>query len=236
MATEVKQKKVTDETPEKKSSEEKVVETAKHFWERNSKFITYVVTALVLVVGGWFVYKNYFVAPEEQKAEEMIWRAQSYYSVDSFAKALNGDGQSAGFLRVINRHGGTKAGNLAKFYAGSCFLEMGDFNNAIKYLKDFSTDVKTLNVRANGLLGDAYSELGKKQEAIEYYTKAGKIWEEDDVNSPEYLFRAGQIAAELGKNKEAIELFNEVKEKYPEHPRVRMGEVERYLGKLGEVK
>lgn len=232
MATEVKQQQVTGQTPDK-SSEDRVVESARHFWDRNSKFITYVVTALVLGVGGYFVYKNYFVAPEEQKAEELIWRAQSYYKIDSFAKALNGDGQSQGFLRVISRHGGTKAGNLAKFYAGSCYLELGDFNNAVKYLKDFSTDQPALKVRANGLLGDAYSELGKKQEAVDYYTKAGSAWQEDEVNSAEYLFRAALLNQELGKNKEAIALLKQIKDKYPMAPRAREADV--YLGKLGDL-
>jgi tetratricopeptide (TPR) repeat protein len=232
MATEVKQKLVTGQTPEK-TSEERVVDSARHFWDRNSKFITYVGVALVLLVGGYFAYTNYFVEPEERKAEELIWRAQSYYSVDSFAKALSGDGQTQGFLRVISRHGGTKAGNLAKFYAGSCYLELGDFNNAIKYLKDFETDQPALKVRANGLLGDAYSEQGKKQEAIEYYTRAGNAWEDDDINAPEYLFRAALLNQELGKNKEAIALLKQIKDKFPMSPRA--NEVDKYLGKLGDV-
>jgi tetratricopeptide (TPR) repeat protein len=232
MATEVKQKQVTGQ-PSEKSSEDKVVDNARHFWERNSKFITYVVTALVVVIGGYFLYKAYVVAPEEAKAEELIWRAQNYYKVDSFAKALNGDGQAAGFLRVISRHGGTRAGNLAKFYAGSCYMELGDFNNAIKYLKDYDADQPLLKIRTYGLLGDAYVELGKKQEALDNYTKASTAWEEDDVNTPEYLFRAAMINSELGKTKEAIAQLKQVKEKYPMHPRA--NEADKFLGKLGDL-
>jgi tetratricopeptide (TPR) repeat protein len=233
MATEVKQKKVT-EPASNKSSEDRVVETARHFWERNNKFITYVLVALLVVVGGFFAYRNYVVAPAEQKADEMIWRAENYYKVDSFAKALNGDGQSAGFLRVISRHGGTRAGNLAKFYAGSCYLELGDFNNAVKYLKEFKTDEIVMKVRKFGLLGDAYSELGKKNEAVENYLKAASIWEDDNVNTPEYLFRAALLYQDLGKNKEAIDLLQKIKDKYPQHQRAR--EADLYLGKLGELK
>jgi tetratricopeptide (TPR) repeat protein len=232
MATEVKQKQATGQTTEV-SSEEKVVQTARQFWDRNSKFITYTLGVLVLVVGGYFVYKTMFVAPEEKKAEEMIWKAQEYYKVDSFAKALNGDGVNPGFLRVISRHGGTKAGNLAKFYAGSCYLELGDFNNAIKYLKDFSTSQPALKVRAYGLLGDAYSELGKKQEAIEYYTKAGNAFKDDEVNAPEYLFNAALLHQELGKNKEAIALLKRIKDEYPDAARAL--DVDKYLARMGEV-
>lgn len=231
MATEVKQKQVPEQSTEK-SSEERLVDSARTYWERNSKFISYTVIVLVLAVGGYFAYSNFVVAPEERKAEELIWKAQEYYKVDSFAKALNGDGQSAGFLRVISRHGGTKPGNVAKFYAGSCYLQLGDFINAIKYLKEFSTDQPALQVRVNGLLGDAYSELGKKQEAADYYTKAGTIYQDDDINSPEYLFRAALMNQELGKNKEAANLFKQLKDKYPTSQHVL--EADKYLGKMGE--
>ena len=232
MATEVKPKQATGPI-EGKSSEEKVVETARHFWDRNSKFIIYVIVGLVLVVGGYFAYTNFVVAPEEKKAEDLIWKAQDFYKVDSFAKALNGDGQTAGFLRVISRHGGTKSGNLAKFYAGSCYLELGDFNNAVKYLKDFETDQPALKVRGYGLLGDAYSELGKKQEAVDNYTKAGNAWADDDVNAPEYLFRAALLNQELGKTKEAVALLKQIRDKYPASARA--GEVDKYLGKMGDL-
>jgi predicted negative regulator of RcsB-dependent stress response len=232
MATTVKQKQATDPTTEK-SSEDRVVESAKHFWERNSKFITYVVTGLVLVVGGYFAYVNFMVKPDEEKAEELIWKAQSFYKVDSFAKALNGDGQTQGFLRVVSRHGGTKAGNLAKFYAGVCYLKLGDFNNAVKYLKEFETDVPVLKVRAFGCLGDAYSMLGKKQEAIDNYTKAGNAYDDDDVNAPEYLYRAAMINADMGKTKEAATLLKQLKDKFPASNRA--AEADKYLGKLGDL-
>jgi tetratricopeptide (TPR) repeat protein len=74
--------------------------------------------------------------------------------------------RSKGVLYVINNYGGTKAANLAKYYAGLSYLKLGDFNNAVKYLKDFSTDAKQIQLMAYGALGDAYSELNKKDEAI----------------------------------------------------------------------
>src|SRR6202044_3961621 len=110
---------------------------------------------------------------------------------------------------------GTRAANLASFYAGSCYLKTGDFNNAIKYLKDFSTDAPQVQARAYGMLGDAYSELKKNNEAVEEYKKAGNLFAKDDIISPEYLFRAGYLYESMGKNQEAIEMYQEIKDKYP---------------------
>ena len=231
MATEVKQ--VSEKNAEK-NADQRVVDRAQNFWSKNSKIIVYSLTVVVLIVGGFFIYNNYFKAPEEAKANEAIWRAEQYYKIDSFRLALNGDATTPGFLKVISRHGGTKAGDLAKFYAGSSYLQLGDFNNAVKYLKDFSTDVDELQLRATGLLGDAYAELGKNGEAVELYKKAGRLMEKDNFNSPEYLFRAGYLYETMNKNKEAIEMYKEIKEKYPNSQRG--FDIDKYLARLGETK
>jgi tetratricopeptide (TPR) repeat protein len=231
MATEVKQ--VPEQSTEPRSAEDRVVDTARDFWTNNSKVITYVIAGLVVVIGGYFAYKNFYKAPQEEKAAEAIWKAEDYFKQDSFNLALNGDGLNPGFLKAISKYSGTKAGDLSKFYAGSCYLHMGDFNNAIKYLKDFSTDQLEVKVRATGLLGDAYSEMGKKQDALDYYKKAGTLFEDDDVNSPEYLFRAAMLDQELGKSKDAIDLLHMIKDKYPQSQRA--FEADKYLGKLGDL-
>jgi tetratricopeptide (TPR) repeat protein len=206
---------------------------AQQFWQRNSKLLLYAVALVILLVAGFFVYKIYVVAPEEQKASEAIWKAEDYYRKDSARLALNGDGPNPGFLKIISKYGGTKSGKLAKFYAASCYMKLGDFNNAIKYLKDFSTDDKLVSVRANGLLGDAYAETGKKAEAADQYLKAGKLFPEDNYNSPEYLFRAGLLYQDLGKNKDAIDAFKIIKDKYSASERGM--DIDKYLARLGSL-
>lgn len=231
MATEVKK-----EAPVQTTSQEKVVRHTQEFWTRNSQRITYAVVAVVVLVGGFFVYRNYFKLPAEEKANEAIWRAQALYKVDSFRLALNGDGSrdNPGFLKIISRNSGTNAANLARFYAGVCYLQLGDYKNAVKYLEDFSTDQKEVKLRAYGLLGDAYSEMGRNDKALENYNKAATIFEEDEVNSSEYLYRAAQLYDKVGKHKEAITAFEKLREKFPLSPRAY--DAEKYLARLGETK
>ena len=230
MANEVKQPTATPD----KTSEEKVVKAAKQAWNKSGKMITYALVAVVLIVGGYFAYNQLVKKPEDLKAGTAMWKAQEYFKIDSFSLALNGDGTHQGFLRIINNYGGTPSGNLARFYAGACYLQLGDFNNAVKYLKDFSTSSKPIQVRHNGLLGDAYSELGKKQEAVDQYKKAGTVFPEDNINAPEYLFRAALLQKDLGKTKEAIETLHLIRDKYPMSPRG--FEVEKVLAKMGDTK
>jgi tetratricopeptide (TPR) repeat protein len=90
-----------------------------------------------------------------------------------------------------------------------------DFNNAIKYLKEFSTNAKQIQMAAYTALGHAYAEAGKKEDAVEYYKKAGNAFTEDENNTAENLFFAGALLETMNKNKEALELYKTIKEKYP---------------------
>ncbi len=204
------------------------------FWNKNSKYIIYVFVAILLIVGGYFAYRQLVQIPEEKKASEAMFKAEEYFRMDSVQLALNGDGTNPGFVKIISNYGGTKSGNLAKFYAGASYLKMGDFQNAIKYLKDFSTDDKLVAVRAAGLLGDAYAESGKKKEAADEYKKAGTLYPSDNFNSPEYLFRAGLLFEELGNKESAIQMYSTIKEKYSNTQQGR--DIEKYLARLGEYK
>jgi tetratricopeptide (TPR) repeat protein len=215
-------------------TEKNPVAQAQKYWSGYSKQISYALGIIVLLVGGFFGYKYFIQEPKEKKAFEAMFHAEEYYRMDSVRKALQGDNINAGFLKIISRYGGTKAADLSSFYAGSCYMKLGDYNNAVKYLKDFSTPALQVQARTYGLLGDAYSELNKKEEAVAEYKKAGTLFDKDDLISPEYLFRAGYLYESMGKNKEAIEMYQLIKDKYPNSQRGY--DIDRYLGRLGAVK
>jgi len=213
--------------------EKNPVADIQNMWERYGKQASYVLLTIIVIVAGFFAYRNLISEPNEKKAIEAMFRAEQYYRMDSARLALNGDNINAGFLKVIARYGSTKAGNMASFYAGSCYLKLGDFNNAIKYLKDFSTSVKQLQERDYGLLADAYSELNRKEEAAEQYKKAGTFFEKDELLSPEYLFRSGYLYESMGKTQDAVAMYRLIKDKYPTSPRG--ADIDKYLARLGSI-
>lgn len=210
-----------------------LISRATGFWAANGKKVLTTLSILMVVVIGIFAYKNLISEPKEAKASEAMFRAQDYFGQDSVRMALNGDNINPGFLKIIDKFSGTKVANLAHFYAGSCYLKLGDFSKAIVQLKDFSTDSKQIQARALSLLGDAYSELGKKEEAAQNYSKAGKMFDKDDFNSPEYLFRAGYLYESIGKNKDAIDMYKIIKEKYAKSERG--FDIDKYLARLGVI-
>jgi tetratricopeptide (TPR) repeat protein len=197
------------------TSEIPALKSVQGFWKQYQKFITGFVVAGVVIVGGWYGYKTFIVEPKEEKAAEALFKAEEYFRMDSSNLVLNGDGQNRGALYVIKNYSGTKAANLAHYYAGISYLKLGDFNNAVKYLKDFSTNAQQIQLLAYGALGDAYAELNKKDDAISFYKKAATAFETDENNSAEYLFRAAMLMETTGKTKEALEAYKQIKEKFP---------------------
>lgn len=217
-----------------------VVERAKDFWAKYNKPVMIVCAVIILVAGGYLGYKKFYKEPNEEKASDALFKAEGYQRTallspnpDSLIKlALNGDGANVGFLRVMSKYKGTAAANVAKLYTGECYLILNDNANAVKYLKDFSTDSKFFQARAYKLLGDAYADLGKTKDAFDNYKKAANEFKEDEENSSEALFLAAYLAqTKMNDNKQAIELFKELKEKFPNTQRG--SEADKYLARLG---
>ncbi|TAE07982.1 MAG: hypothetical protein EAY72_13735, partial [Bacteroidetes bacterium] len=90
-----------------------------------------------------------------------------------------------------------------------------NYADAVKYLKDFSTDVPQVQMMAYGALADAQSELKSTDDAIANYKKAASTFTKDEGNSSEYLFKAALLSEVNGKTEEATKLYKELKEKFP---------------------
>src|SRR5690606_15446369 len=131
------------------------------------------------------------------------------FEADSLNKALNGDARYKGLSAIADEYSGTKAGNLAKFYAGVIYLKQGKFQEAIDRLEDFSSDDLILQGRAYALIGDANMELNKANEAAEMYMKAAN-YKANEYFAPQYLMKAG-VAYEAAKNyKEAANVYDKI--------------------------
>ncbi|MCF8213743.1 MAG: tetratricopeptide repeat protein [Chitinophagaceae bacterium] len=217
------------------TGDQEVVDKAIGFWENNSKKIITVSVAIIVVVGGYLGYKNLIQLPKEQKANEELFAAENNFRKDSFNLALNGSGSTPGLLKVISKYSGTKAANLAHYYAGASYLQMGEYQKAVDQLSDFSANgAKQVEAKAEGLLGDAYAELKKNDDAIAHYKNAGTIFGEDQAISSEYLFRGAMLSEMTGKTDQAIELYQILKDKYPRTDKGFI--VDKYLARLGIVK
>ncbi len=226
-----------------------VIERAKGFWAKYSKPVTYVGLIVILAIGGWYGYKNFIKLPKEKKANEAIFPAESLFdkmatsgfNKDSVNIVLNGgslDGAIiTGLLKVISSYDGTNAGNRAKYMTGACYLQIKQFDKAVKYLKDFDGNgASQVQSKAYVMLGHAYAEQKKTDDALDYYKKAAVVNEKDEFISADALMLAASYADAMGKSKDAVELYQKLKDKYPTSIAVKSGDVDKYLARLGTLK
>jgi len=200
-------------------------------YELNQKPINTIVAIIVIAIVGYFGYMKLYKAPRDEKAATAVSYAQRYFQADSMNLALNGDGQHPGFLTIMKRYSGTSTANLCQYYAGVCYLQMGDFNNAIKYLKEFDGKGTLIEFQADGDLGDAYMESGNTKKAIEYYNKAAAS--NDDLMTPTFLYRAGLAYEKDNQIEEAKKAYTRIRNEYPRSTQAR--DMDKYLAHLGVV-
>lgn len=200
------------------------------FFQKYQSPILIVLFAVVISVGGVYAYNRFIKQPKEEKAAEAIYKVEQFFGMDSSNLVINGDGTTKGALSIIKNYDGTKAADRARYYAGISYLKLKDFNNAIKYLKEFSTDSKPVQMLAYTNLGHAYAEAGKKDDAVESYKKAANTFADDDNGAAENLALAAGLLQSMNKNKEALELYKEIKSKYPNTNKA--SEADKYIYKL----
>lgn len=195
-------RKVTSEDIDTVVAVKEVAAPTKPFWEQYQRPLLYGLAAILVLAAAWWGYKNLIVAPKQKEAVSVMWQAQQQFERDSFKMALeNPGGGFDGFLTIIDKYGSTPAGNAAKYYAGVCYLQMGDFDNARKYIEDFSPTGDLLPIMKYGILGDIYSEQKDMAKAADMYEKAVDAGN-NDVLAAMYLKRLGLLHEYQG-NKDA---------------------------------
>lgn len=202
-----------------------------HWYEENKKMINNVLIGILAVVVGIVAYTRFYKGPRVDKANDAIFRAQTYFGMDSLNWALNGDGNNLGFLKIMDKYSGTPAANLSHYYAGVCYLKKGDFKNAEKHLKDFDGKGTMVTYVAKGALGDAYMEQGKTEDAISAYLEAAAD-KENSLVTPIYLERAAMAYEMKNKNDDAKKLYRRIKDEFPNSTAAR--NIDKYLARLGD--
>lgn len=203
---------------EQKNHQEMNVEEAigqsEAFIIKHKTTIIGVVAAIIIIIAGVMLYKHYISVPKEAKAEAAIFKAEQYFGQDAFELALNGDSLgNMGFIKIADEFGSTKSGELAKAYAGISYAQLGNYEEAIKYLNEFSGDDQMITPAVLGALGNCYANLDQLDKATATLLKASD--EADNTTlSPTYLIQAGLIFEKQGKLDDAIAAYTKIKEKY----------------------
>ncbi|HSQ46257.1 MAG TPA: tetratricopeptide repeat protein [Lutibacter sp.] len=196
---------------------------SEQFIQKNQNIIFIVLGVVVASILGYLAYQKYVKAPQEKEAANELAFPKAYFenainntvAADSlFTLALKGADGKYGFVDIADEYSGTKAGNLANYYAGISYLRLKQYKEAIDYLEDFSSKDELLGPVAKGAIGDAFADINQPQDAFDYYIKAAEL-KDNNFSTPLFLFKAGNTAMELENYSKAQELFERIKNDYP---------------------
>tara|TARA_Y100000768_G_scaffold378760_1_gene353571 strand:- start:7 stop:717 length:711 start_codon:yes stop_codon:yes gene_type:complete len=179
---------------------------SEEFVKKNQNLI-FIISGVLVAFILIFSFFNYFKETQNGDAQQEMFQAVYYYEQDSLVKALNGDGNNYGFLEIIDEYSLSEAANLSKFYAGSSYLKLGNYNNAINYLSDFSSSDYLLQARAFSLIGDAYVELSDFDNAIYFFQKASD-YNPNEFFTPSYLIKLALVHERVNDFKSALNCYS----------------------------
>ena len=208
---------------------EEALGKTEQFVEKNQKLLMYAIMGIIIVVLVYFGYQKFYISPMDKNAQDQIFMAQKYFEMDSLSRALYGDGNALGFLDIIDDYGRTKTGNLAKYYAGICYLRMGNFEEAIEYLESHDPVDQNVGPMALGAIGDAYMELNEPDRAVAYYLEAANDVD-NDFTSPMFLYKAGMTYEMLGAYEDAYDAYNRIFMEY--YKSVEARSIERNIARM----
>lgn len=179
------------------------------------------VAAVIVVVAGVILYKNYISAPREAEASTELAKSQMLFNGQQYDQAL------AGFQKVQSDYSGTDAGNLANLYVALCYAHQAkpDWAKALENAEKFSTsDDEMISPASQMALGDIYANNNQNDKAVDCFKKAAKMADAeaaDNVNlsiAPLALRKAGILLESEGKKAEALEIYKEIKKTYVNSP------------------
>ncbi len=220
MAEQEKQHDGLDEVNEALTKTEQII-------EKYQKQIMFSVLAVVVVVTVILALRQYHFLPKEERAQADLFRGEFFFQDGDYKTAIEGNGGDYnGFEAIISENGSTKAGNLAKAYAGVSYMRLGDYQKAIKHLDSFSASDVLISPAIIGAIGDCYVELDQTQKAITYFEKAAKQ-ANNELISPIYLKKAGIAYESLSQYPDAVKAYQAIKDQYPTS--MEANDIEKYI-------
>ena len=194
--------------------------------EKNQNKLTWSITIIALVVTGVLALNTYVIKPKAVEVSNENAKAVAYFMQGDWEKALNGDdAECVGFQTIADEYKMYQGGKLAALYAGVCYYQLGQYEEAAAYLNKFSANDLTIEPAALQLLGDAYVQMDDYAKAVKAFESAAKSG--NDIIAPMSLKKAGLVYLELGNKAAAKKAFETIKSDYPASTEAQ--DIEKYI-------
>jgi tetratricopeptide (TPR) repeat protein len=196
------------------------------FYYENKKYISYSITAIIVLIIATVVYANNRRASNERATAE-LGKVFQYYDAGQYQQAIDGMPESGvmGLRNIVENYVGPSA-ELARFYLANCYYSVGNYDEALYQFKNFDGRGEVLVASALAGAGACYDAKGDHPNAARYYEKAFEASPNSPLG-PEYLHLSARHYALAGQKDRALTLFRRIKKDYPNSSYAR--EVDRYI-------
>lgn len=190
--------------------------------QSNPKVVVWSCVAVAAVVAIILLYVYVIRQPGQNAANNALGQADIELLMGNDSIAL------AKYQQVAADHG-YDAGNLANLNAAILLYKQGKYEDALKYLKDYSSSENIIGASAKSLEGDCYVNLKKYPEAIDCYKQAVKISDNNPHYTPAFLLKEATVLREQKDFKAEAAVYEEIMKDYPNYGAEIGVDLEKYL-------
>ncbi|MDH6356032.1 tetratricopeptide (TPR) repeat protein [Dysgonomonas sp. PH5-45] len=185
------------------------------------------IAVVVVIVCGYLGYDHFIKQPKTLEGQTALFRGEQYFEQGQDSLALYGDGKGyLGFEALAESYSSTKAGDLAKAYAGIANARLGKYDKAISYLNGYNSGDALFTYQAKVTLGDCYANKGELDKAVGLFMDAAK-GADNELYSPLYYQKAAMIYREQKNHDKVIEICTLIKNNYMNSAQA--GEADKYI-------
>ena len=178
--------------------------------QSNPKIIVWSCVAVAVIVAAVLVYVYAVRQPGQNAANNALGQADMEMLMGNDSVAL------AKYRQVAADHG-YDAGNLAKLNAAILRYKDGKYEEALSYLKDYSSSESIIGASAKSLEGDCYVNLKKYPEAISCYEKAISISDNNPHYTPAFMLKEATVLREQKDYKAEAAVYEKIIKDYPNY-------------------
>lgn len=186
-----------------------------NFFNKYNNIIYGVAIGLLVVVGALLALNKFYIQPRTAKASAMMTAPIEYMMQGdtlSWNLALEGDDEDEGFLTIASSFRFTRTANTANYFAGLCYLKLGEQEEALRYLLKFKKRDDIYWYGAQALISDIYDDQGDIKKAIRFCRRATES--KDPYLAPVNLFKLGQLYERDGDLRKAIAAYETIQNQF----------------------
>jgi tetratricopeptide (TPR) repeat protein len=189
---------------------------------KNAKIATYAVGGVLVLIIGYFGYRQFVWKPANEKSKDAFWPGLNLAAKDSTDQAIDE------LQGVVKKFDGKIGGEDAQFTLARQYMSKGEFKKALTELEGVKLNDSYVSAMVIGLQGDCQSELKDFEKAGTLYLKAADV-NPNDFTTPMYLYKAGLCAEKVKDFEAAVESYNRIKDDYPNYASQKS--IEKYIAR-----